>query len=178
MNAAASTENPWDSTAYMRVVSARYDDGELVVDFADGTRSRVAVARMTRVEARRPNWSALGIGEYDVTVPTAEGDFEISSFAIRSLSDPAFRAHLDAVEAESARWTGQRIRELRRGRGLSIDALAAAARVAPSLVSSIERGTHDGNLVELERVVAAMGYDMRELFRPEAGSEGAAVRTA
>lgn len=177
MSVVAMPPKPWDTDAYIQIVHARYEAGALIVRFGDGAVACVEVTRMDRVQERGPDWEALTFDDFMVTVPTREGDFEIPWFPIRSMTDPAFRAHLDAAEAESARWVGQRIRELRRGRGLGIDALAAAAGVSPSLVSSIERGTHDGDLGELERVVAALGHDMKVLFRPQEDAADAA-RTA
>ena len=174
----ATPMQPWDTYEYQRIVDAHHQAGHLVVRFGDRTVARVDVAQMDRVQERDPDWDALTFDEFQVVVPTQRGDFEIPWFPIRSMSDPAFRAHLDAMAAESARWVGQRVRELRRGRGLTVDALAERARVSPALVATIERGAHDGDLGELERVVGAMDHDMRELIRPEAGERDAPARTA
>jgi hypothetical protein len=125
----ATPSRPWDTYKYQQIVDAHHDAGDLVVRFGDGTVARVGVERMDRVQERGPDWDALTFDEFQIVVPTRTGDFEIPWFPIRSMSDPAFRAHLDAVEAESARWVGERVRDLRRGRGLTVDALAERARV-------------------------------------------------
>ena len=161
--AAARLEQPWDAFAYLRIVAASYGAGELIVRFADGTAGRVDVERMTRVQAQRPDWPALTFNDYEVIVPTDEGDFELSSFGIRSLTDPAFHAHLQARQAESARRVGQRIQELRQRRGLTRETVAQRAGIDPSRLVRIERGDHDGNLTELERVVEATGHRFKDL---------------
>ena len=163
----AKRDKPWDTAAYLRIVKASYEAGGLVVSFDDGTEARVGVERMTRVQARGPDLPALAFNDHEVIVPTGEGDFEISSFAIRSLSDPAFQAHLAAAEAESARRVGRRTRELRRGRGLTVETLAERAGIGAPTLSRIERGNHDGALTDLQRMVEAMGHDLKDLVIPE-----------
>ncbi len=170
MGTTTTSTNPWDTSAYLRVRSARFEGGELVVGFADGTESRVADERLSRPQAGRPDWSRVRGDDHEVIVPTTDGDSEISSFAIRSLTDDAFRAHLEAKEAESARWIGQRIQELRRGRGLAVDVLAARAGLPPATVLGVEQGNHDGNLTELQRLVEAMGHGLKDLVRPESAA--------
>ena len=167
MHTAARIKQPWETSEYLWIVTASYGPEGLVVRFKDGTEGRVDVERLPRVQARGPDWSALRCNEYEILVPTTEGDVEISSFAIRSLSDAAFAAHLKAKEAESARWIGHRIQALRRARGLTIDDLTERAGIALSLLTRIEQGDHDGNLVELQRVVEAMGCGLKDLIRPE-----------
>lgn len=171
-------KNRWDTSKYLRMTGVRYDMGQLVVDFADGTVVRVEAGQLPWVLARRPDWPTLRANEYEVIVPTAEGDFELTSFSIRLLTDSAFEAHVTAKEKESAQWIGQRVHELRRGRELTIDTLAKRAGVPASLVADIERGDHDGDLGELQRLVEAMGHEMNDLIRPEAEVETVAMRTA
>ena len=168
MSDATSPKQPWHSSAYLRIVAASYDAGELVVRFADGTVGRVDVERMTRVQARRPDWPSLTFNDYEVIVPTAEGDFEVSSFGIRSLSDPVFDAYLKAKEAESARRVGRRLQEFRRSQGLTLETVAERAGMAPSSLSRIEQGDHDGNLIDLDRVLDALGRDFKDLIGTEA----------
>ncbi len=90
----------------------------MVVGFADDTESRLAVERLARTQSGRRDWSRVRGDDYEVILPTADGDSEISSFVIRLLTDDAFRALLEAKEAASARWIGQISQELQRGRGL------------------------------------------------------------
>ena len=164
MSDAASSEQPWNSSAYLRIVAASYDAGELVVRFADGMEGRVDVERMTGVQARRPDWPSLTFNDHEVIVPTADGDFEISTFGIRSLGDPVFNAYLRAKEAESARRVGRRLQEFRRRQGLPLETVAERAGMTPSSLSRIEQGDHDGNLIDLERVLDALGRDFRDLI--------------
>lgn len=178
MSVATTSPRPWDTQAYLRIVQARYDAGFLIVTFGDGGVARIHVERMDRVQERGPDWEALRFDHFMVTVPTRQGDFEIPWFPIRSMTDPAFAAHLDATAARSARWVGRRVGELRRGRGLSVDALAAAADLPREVVETVEAGTHDGDLGELERIVRAMDREMKDLHRPRGAARDVASRQA
>lgn len=169
---------PWDTTEYQQIVSAAYGAGELIVRFGDGAEARVDVSLMTRVEERGPDWASLRFDDFEVVVPTQQGDFEIPWFPIRSLTDPAFRAHLDAAEVEQARWIGEGVRALRRGRGLGIDELADRAGMNASTLAEIERGHRDVHLVALEKLLGAMGHDVKALGRPDAVRLVAESRTA
>ncbi len=149
-----------------------------MVGFADDTESRLAVERLARTQSGRRDWSRVRGDDYEVILPTADGDSEISSFVIRLLTDDAFRALLEAKEAASARWIGQISQELQRGRGLAVDVLAARAGLPLATVSGVEQGNHDGNLTELQRPVEAMGHSPKDLVRPESAEQPDAARTA
>jgi DNA-binding XRE family transcriptional regulator len=169
---------PWDTDEYQRIVDAAFDGGELIVRFGDGAEARVDVTLMTRVEQRGPDWASLRFDDFEIVVPTREGDFEIPWFPIRSLTDPAFRAHLDAAAVEQARWIGERIRALRLGHGLGVEELAARAGLKASTLVAIEHGNREVHLVGLERLLSAMGHDFGELVRPESVPRLAASQTA
>jgi hypothetical protein len=178
MSSRTDRQAPWDTRNYPRIVSASYQSGTLAVSFADGATAEVPVEAFSQRRGVR-DWDRVSYTEYEIVVPReAEEEDEIPWDVIRSLTDPAFAAHLDAMAEESGRWVGKRVRELRQGRGLKIAALAGLAGVLPSLVADIERGNHDGDLGELQRVVEAMGHGMRDLIRPEADARTVASRTA
>jgi transcriptional regulator with XRE-family HTH domain len=59
---------------------------------------------------------------------------------------------------------GQKIRQLREGRGLSLKALAGAAEVSVSFVSQVERGVTNPSVASLRRLAAALGSSVGALF--------------
>lgn len=65
-----------------------------------------------------------------------------------------------AIKAEF----GQRLRELRKARGLSQEALAHACGLDRTYVGGVERGERNVSLVNIERLAAAVGVPIRELF--------------
>jgi len=79
------------------------------------------------------------------------------------LTDGEYAAYLAAAADEQARQVGLRIRALRTSRGLSSKELAERAGIAPQSLSRIEHGRHDVVLTTLQRILAAMGYALKDL---------------
>jgi XRE family transcriptional regulator, fatty acid utilization regulator len=70
---------------------------------------------------------------------------------------------------------GQRLRHLRRTRGMTLDQLSAAVGRAPSQLSLIENGKREPKLSLLQAIAAALGVPMQDLLRPEAPSRRAGL---
>src|SRR5918993_2157608 len=58
----------------------------------------------------------------------------------------------------------ERIRELRKERGLSQVKLAVMADMDPATLNRLERGTGNPNLKTLERVAEALGVEVADFF--------------
>lgn len=71
---------------------------------------------------------------------------------------------------------GERLKELRTARGLSLRELAAQAGVSATLLSQIERAVTDPSLETLRRLAGVFGESVSSLFsdprRPPSGSAG------
>lgn len=59
---------------------------------------------------------------------------------------------------------GRKVRALREARGLSLKAVAEAARVSESFVSQVERGVANPSVASLRRLSAALGASVGSLF--------------
>jgi transcriptional regulator with XRE-family HTH domain len=68
-----------------------------------------------------------------------------------------------------------RVRELRAGQGLSLDALARKSGVSRSMISRVERGESSPTAVLLERLAAGLGVMLASLFDPPAETESGPV---
>jgi predicted transcriptional regulator/transcriptional regulator with XRE-family HTH domain len=73
---------------------------------------------------------------------------------------------------------GQRIRHLRRARGLTLAALASEVGTASSALSMIENGRREPRLSLLQGLAAALDVPVEELLRPEPPSRRAALEIA
>ena len=70
-----------------------------------------------------------------------------------------------------------RVRGLRAGRGLPLEALARQSGVSRSMISLIERGESSATAVVLEKLAASLGVSMAALFEdPKAPAEPVARR--
>jgi transcriptional regulator with XRE-family HTH domain len=59
---------------------------------------------------------------------------------------------------------GQRVRELRRERGLTLRSLAEQCAVSVSMLSSVERGDKAATVVVLDKIAAGLGVRLTELL--------------
>jgi transcriptional regulator with XRE-family HTH domain len=59
---------------------------------------------------------------------------------------------------------GDRMKEIRLGKGISQEALAAAADLHRTYVSSVERGERNVSIVNIARLADALNVPIREFF--------------
>lgn len=159
----------WDTGDYLRIRAASYDPQhqQVKVQFFDGDIVAVPTKHLTDHRDRDIEWQCLDVEDsMHVHVPTGGDPVEIPGFAIRSLTDAAFAAHLARRAEESARRVGERLRALRKARGLTAKEVAERAGVAPLTITRIELGQHDVVFTTLEKILAAMGCTLRELVEP------------
>jgi transcriptional regulator with XRE-family HTH domain len=71
---------------------------------------------------------------------------------------------------------GQRIRELRSGRGMTLTALADEAGLSTGLISQVERGLSDPSLETLRRIAKVLDIPIFSLFQQDGGATVAVVR--
>lgn len=158
---------PWESAAYRTVVAVDYADGRLEVDFADGGHASVAVDRLVPSGSPDPAWEEVRHGEHEVLVPRdGESELEISWMDVRAQEDPEFAEFLVKTADEEARRVGARLRALRESKGMTSKEVAEAAGIAPMSLSRIELGRHDVVYRTLRKVLAAMGFGLRDLVSP------------
>ncbi|MEU8239773.1 helix-turn-helix domain-containing protein [Actinoplanes missouriensis] len=70
---------------------------------------------------------------------------------------------------------GQRLRHLRRSKGMTLDQLSDAVGRAPSQLSLIENGKREPKLSVLQAIAGALGVPLQDLLRPEAPSRRAGL---
>ena len=76
----------------------------------------------------------------------------------------------------SASPLGQRIRELRSSRGLTLTALADEADLSTGLISQVERGLADPSLETLRRIAKVLEVPIFSLFQQDSGAVVSVVR--
>jgi transcriptional regulator with XRE-family HTH domain len=67
-------------------------------------------------------------------------------------------------ESEIQKRFGERVRELRKRKGLSQEALALACELDRTYIGGVERGERNISLVNIYRIAEALGVKPRELF--------------
>jgi transcriptional regulator with XRE-family HTH domain len=67
-------------------------------------------------------------------------------------------------EAQLQKHFGERMRELRKQKGLSQEALALACELDRTYIGGVERGERNISLLNIHRIAAALGVNAQELF--------------
>jgi transcriptional regulator with XRE-family HTH domain len=71
---------------------------------------------------------------------------------------------------------GQRIRDLRVSRGITLTALAEASHLSTGLISQVERGLSDPSLETLRKVSSVLDVPLFSLFQDDSDEQVAVVR--
>ena len=59
---------------------------------------------------------------------------------------------------------GRRVRELRKEKGLSQEALALVCELDRTYIGGIERGERNVSLINIQKIAVALGVSIREMF--------------
>src|SRR5215207_7874465 len=79
------------------------------------------------------------------------------------MDDTAASGGSTVVAAVSSGRLGGRVRELRRGRGLTLDALAERSGVSRAMISKLERGEKNPTLVVAAKLAEGLGVTLSQL---------------
>ena len=82
----------------------------------------------------------------------------------------------DAVEEVASGRLGERVRALRRGRGLTLEALAGRSGVSRAMISKLERGEKNPTLVVAAKVARGLGVGLSQVVGAEERREVVVVR--
>jgi transcriptional regulator with XRE-family HTH domain len=83
---------------------------------------------------------------------------------------------LDVVEEVSSGRLGERVRALRRERGLTLELLAERSGVSRAMISKLERGEKNPTLVVAAKVAEGLGVSLSQLVGVEKRKEVVVVR--
>jgi len=75
-----------------------------------------------------------------------------------------WRSMKETAEEQIKKKFGNRLRELRQGKGLSQEALAFACGLDRTYIGGIERGERNPSLVNIYKIAEALGVSVKELF--------------
>lgn len=67
-------------------------------------------------------------------------------------------------EAQIQKHFGERVRELRKQRGLSQEALALACDLDRTYIGGVERGERNISLINIYKIAEALGVNLKEVF--------------
>jgi len=79
------------------------------------------------------------------------------------MTDTASSGATMAVEAVSSGRLGERVKELRRSRGLTLEGLAEISGVSRAMISKLERGEKNPTLVVAAKLAEGLGVTLSRL---------------
>lgn len=115
----------------------------------------------SKLKARPRPVSRLEVDRLRTRVEDLEDALELRAAEARGVTE-------DALPASAVRRLiagAHPVRVWRERRGLTLSALAGAARVPVSYVSEIERGKKPGSVASLRKLATALGLDLDDLVR-------------
>jgi transcriptional regulator with XRE-family HTH domain len=80
------------------------------------------------------------------------------------LTSDAIVKHMKRSEKQVQERFGERVRELRKLKGLSQEALALACDLDRTYIGGVERGERNISLVNIHKIAKALRIDPKELF--------------
>jgi transcriptional regulator with XRE-family HTH domain len=71
---------------------------------------------------------------------------------------------VEKYESDIQKRFGERVREIRKRKGLSQEALALASELDRTYIGGVERGERNISLINIYRIADALGVEPRDLF--------------
>lgn len=159
--------NYWEKDNYQRIVSVENSKGKIIVKFADESIVEIPLSSLVP-SGFKPDGTRLVIhNEFEVIIPGEEFDLEIPWDNIRVISDQEFSRFLASQAADQARVVGQRLKQLREKKGIKAGGLAERSGLTPQTITRIEKGYTDLSFVSLKKILASMGYTLKDLANEE-----------
>jgi transcriptional regulator with XRE-family HTH domain len=74
---------------------------------------------------------------------------------------------VDEDESQTKQRFGHRLREIRKGKGISQEALALSCGLDRTYIGGVERGERNISLVNIHRIARAIGVPADQLFKAD-----------
>lgn len=157
----------WDTPKYQKISQVAIENDMLIVSFEDGTIANINAQSVLPPHVQQAQWNLMTFDAYELTIPTEHGNIEIPWSTIRVLSDEEYSAHLAEMAEVQAKKIGRRLKMLREKRGIKSKEVAERTGITPQSISRIENGKHDVSLTTLQKILAVMGYELKDLAYDE-----------
>jgi transcriptional regulator with XRE-family HTH domain/Zn-dependent peptidase ImmA (M78 family) len=161
----------WDNIAYQTIKRANLEDREVTVEFNDGTVVNLEISSLlpfaTNMEISKLNSHSLTYNPYEIMVNLNGKEVEIPWDKIRVLTDMDFGKFVAEKAEEQARLIGVKLKRLRERKGIKNIELAERSGIAAQTISRIEKGHTDVGFSTLRKLLACMGYSLKDLATEE-----------
>jgi transcriptional regulator with XRE-family HTH domain/Zn-dependent peptidase ImmA (M78 family) len=159
--------NNWNNIEYQKIKKAALDKGVLTVVFVNGDEVSLPLRTVLPVGIKAVDESSIKNNEYDIFLKSSEDEIFIPWDKIRVLTDKLFAQETAKKAEENSKFIGARLKLLRERNNIKSLELAERAGVTPQTITRIEKGYTDVSFATLQKILAAMGYSLKDLANQE-----------
>jgi len=159
--------NNWDNLEYQKIKTAILDKGMLSVVFLNEDQVDLPLSTVLPIGAANIDESSITNSEFDISLKSSQGEIFIPWDKIRILTDTRFAQETVKKTEENSKLIGTRLKTLREKKNIKSLELAERAGVTPQTITRIEKGYTDVSFATLRKLLAAMGYNLKDLANHE-----------
>jgi transcriptional regulator with XRE-family HTH domain len=157
----------WENPSYQKIIDVKVINGELIVAFENRDKVKVSIDSIHPFKMDEIDWDNLYFNSFEIIIPAKPDNIIIPWDKIRVVSDKEFSQYLANAAEDQAKLIGVKIRRLREKKGIRSNELAERAGITPQTVSRIEKGHTDVGFSTLRKILASMGYSLKDLANQE-----------
>lgn len=161
----------WNNTSYQKIKDARFTNNNVVVSFENGDVIEIPKGNLIPFGVTDIEWSKIDFSPFEIIIPARPNSLEIPWDKLRVITDKEFGKHLAEKSEEQSKLIGVKVKRLREKKGINSKDLAERAGLTPQTISRIEQGHTDMSFVTLRKILAAMGYSLKDLANQETEHE-------
>ena len=134
----------WNDSSYQKIKDVKLTNENVVVSFENGDVLEIFNGNLIPFGTTSIEWDKL-----------------------RVIADKEFGKYLAEKSQEQSKLIGVKVKRLREKKGINSKELAERAGITPQTISRIEQGHTDVSFVTLRKILAAMGYSLKDLADQE-----------
>ena len=159
--------NKWDYIEYQKIINAKIDGGLISITFANKDKIDISINTFLPQEFEKVEPGTISFSDYEISIRATPEDIIVPWDRIRVLSDKDFAREMVRLAEENHKLTGLRLKALREKKNIKSGDLAFISGVTPQTISRIEKGHTDVSFGTLRKILAAMGYSLKDLATQE-----------
>ena len=157
----------WDDLKYQRISGVRLKNNEYLIEFENGDKATMPIHSVIPGTIKKYSALEFTFNSFEIIIPAEPFDIEVPWDKIRINSDVEFSRFMSQKAEEQAKGVGEKIKLLRERKGFKSLEVADRSGLTPQTISRIENGRTDVSFQTLQRILVAMGYDLKDLAEKE-----------
>lgn len=157
----------WNNTSYQKIKDSKFTNDHVVVSFENGDVIEVPKRTLIPFGFSDIEWNKLSFTPFEINIPASPHSLEIPWDKLRVIMDKEFGKYLAEKSEEQSKLIGVKVKRLREKKEISSKELAERAGITPQTISRIEQGHTDVGFATLRKILAAMGYSLKDLANQE-----------